>query len=164
MLSQSLTLIECDRHKFNLYGSGSLRCSIWRKRHFQDVFFFYQFLGRYFVLRDNCIWPGGFKVRSGHGVDRRWQTEIHGCKRGMTAIQLSSRLQYAKNKMACERLCCSAPLLNIHQLNIAVHSYRGVVGCWENSIYVYGHEWLQSYTCQCALSSLVLCLCDHNPF
>lgn len=46
----------------------------------------------------------------------------------MTAVLLSSRLEFTRNKMASERLCCSL-------LNISVHSLWGVVGWWVNSFY-----------------------------
>lgn len=55
------------------------------------------------VWRNERTWLREIKVSTGRRVGRRWQTEIHGCKRGMTAMVLSSRLQFAENKMSSER-------------------------------------------------------------
>lgn len=119
MLSQSLKLVESNRRRLNLFGNWS--CTVEQETL---KTFFCQFQG------DNN--PSSF----GHTVDRRQQTEIHCCKREMTPILLSSRLQFVKNKMASERLCCS-PLANIRHFCSFTLS-RGLVN---NSIFLC-MEWM----------------------
>lgn len=82
-----------------------------------------------FILRDNRSWPGEFKealdiVSIGGG-----RQKYMAAKRGMTAILLSSRLHFAKNKMASESLCCPPPTAQHYLILLFIHSEGcGLVG------------------------------------